>query len=51
MENELPVGLWMLAAFARLNYQVFEGVPQRKPVLKRRARNRQAKISRRVNRG
>lgn len=45
-----PAGMQMLVAFSLLGYRVYEGTVPKSKVLKRRAKNKMARISRRNNR-
>jgi hypothetical protein len=48
--DELPASFQMLIAFQRLNYKMYEGTVPKPVVARRRARNKVARKSRRVNR-
>lgn len=45
-----PASLQMLMAFSLLGYRIYEGTAPKAKVLKRRAKNKAARISRRNNR-
>lgn len=45
-----PASIQMLVAFKALGYKVYEGTVPKATVIRRRARNKAARISRRLNR-